>query len=160
MYLPTLAQDTSLNTTSKMIQECTHLNIPKDLGPLKLTFYFNRKLFNAFDGSQQLFVEAGIIKVNNYVKTYSEDLLQENSDFPNSLNQSAKENNRFYYPNPTQNKLFILEKAHIELYSIDGKLVAEKHGFFLDVSPHPKGIYMLNIIHGNDKNSSYKVILN
>ena len=158
MYLPTLSVDTSLTTTSDMIQECTQLSIPESLGPLKLTFYFNRKLFNGFDGEQKLIVESGSVNINNLIKGYSEDSTNQESE-PLSLSQNDVSGIKVY-PNPAHQTLFISKEAHMKLHSIDGKMVAEKYGTSLDVSYLSKGIYILHIHEDNEIFTSHKVIVN
>lgn len=86
------------------------------------------------------------------------------------INEAEHEIGITIYPNPTQDRLFIkMESSHkkplqFSLYNLQGKLiiqeqlVAEFESF--DLSNLPSGVYLVNIVDGEGKSASKKVIKN
>lgn len=55
------------------------------------------------------------------------------------------------YPNPSQNGVWITEKAAWKLYHAEGSVVKTGSGDYIDLSYLPSGIYILKTGHGSEK---------
>lgn len=68
------------------------------------------------------------------------------------------------YPNPVQSSIYIVglpdeSSTQILIYTISGKLLMESNGGQIDISPLPKGMYIIQV-KSNELSSSLKIIKN
>lgn len=115
---------------------------------------------------------AGQIKIKFRVEVFSEKIFYWDIDdvwIIGEISTSVPENKMndiIIYPNPAKNKIYIenLINASIEIYSISGQLIIEKHNisgsYTLDISAIEKGTYIIKVLADEKSMTSEIIIVN